>query len=213
MSATIIQELAAHPELIHRHTVDEYHDMIAAGLIAEGEPYELLDGQIVRKIRSKAGEDIMTVGVEHAIVVTRLARLTTAFEPKGCHIRSQQPIVILPDDEPEPDAAIVRGDVESYTAAHPEPADILCVIEVSDSSLSRDRIYKQKLYANANIPMYVIVNLIDRVVEVYREPVAGSGCYASVTPSIPPHSILLPTVAGDSVELPTERLFAPPSKI
>ena len=49
MSATIIQELAAHPELIYRYTVDEYHDMIASGLISEGEPFELLDGQIVPK--------------------------------------------------------------------------------------------------------------------------------------------------------------------
>ena len=52
MTDTIVQELAEHPELLYRHTVDEYHEMIANGGALEGEPFELLDGQIVRKIRS-----------------------------------------------------------------------------------------------------------------------------------------------------------------
>ena len=175
---TMIEELAAHPELIYRHTVNEYHEMIANGTIMEGEPFELLDGQIVRKIRSATGEDIMTVGIEHALIVKRLANLSKSFEPLSCHVQSQQPISIPPRDEPEPDAAIVRGSVEDHTEHHPYASDILCIIEVADSSLSRDRGYKMQLYANAGIAMYVIVNLIDRVVEIYEQPVVGSGRFA-----------------------------------
>ncbi len=205
---TIAQELAAHPELVYRHTVDEYHEMIATGSIAEGEPFELLDGQIVRKIRSEKGEDIMTVGVEHALIVSRLARMTSAFEPLGCHLRSQQPISIPPRDEPEPDAAIVRGTIEDYGTCHPRPADVLCVIEVADSSLPRDRGYKLQLYATAGIPMYAIVNLIDRVIEVYEKPAdAASGGYAEMRKLSAGMKLSLATVTGEPVVIPAERLL------
>jgi Uma2 family endonuclease len=204
---TIVQELAAHPELLYRHSVEEYHEMIANGSVAEGEPFELLDGQIVRKIRSANGEDIMTVGVEHALIVSRLARMTTAFEPRGCHIRSQQPITIPPRDEPEPDGAVVRGGLEDYTSRHPSPADVFCVVEVADTSLPRDRGYKLQLYAGAGIGMYVIVNLVDHIVEVYENPVAGSGSYALVRNYTRDESFSLPTVTGEPVVVPVERMF------
>ena len=151
----------------------------------------------------------MTIGVEHTIIVKRLSKLDAQFEKFGCHVQSQQPIAIRPKNEPEPDAAIIRGTLEDYINSHPGPADVLCVIEVFDSSLSRDRIYKQQLYANANIPMYVIVNLVDRVVEVYRDPIVGSGCYSAVTPVLPPQCILLPTASGEPVEVPAAQMFVP----
>ena len=87
MIATITQELAEHPELIYRVTVTEYHEMIANGTILSGQPFELLDGQIVRKIRAARGENLMTVGIEHALIVKRLAKLTNLFEPFGCHLQ------------------------------------------------------------------------------------------------------------------------------
>jgi Uma2 family endonuclease len=204
---TIVQELAAHPELLYRHGIAEYHEMIANGSIAEGEPFELLDGQIVRKIRSANGEGIKTVGVEHALIVSRLARMTTAFEPRGCHVRSQQPLTIPPRDEPEPDAAIVRGSLEDYTSRHPAPADVLCVIEVADTSLSRDRGFKLQLNAAAGIAIYVIVNLVERIVEVHENPAARSGSYAQVRNCARGESFSLPTLTGEPVVVPAERMF------
>jgi Uma2 family endonuclease len=207
MTAAIAKELAEHPELAYRHSVDEYHRMIATCSVMSGEPFELLDGQIVRKIRSASGEDLMTVGVEHALIVKRLAKLTAAFEPFGCHIISQQPITLPPRDEPEPDATVVRGTVEDYSDHHPGAADILCVIEVADSSLARDRGYKLQLYANAGIPMYVIVNLIDRVVEVYRQPVRGEGRFGDVASPFQGQSIPLPTAFGEPVVVAMKLMF------
>jgi Uma2 family endonuclease len=204
---TMMQELVEHPELIYRHTVDEYHEMIANGSIMEGEPYELLDGQIVRKIRSASGEDIMTVGVEHALIVGRLAKMSPAFESKGCHIRSKQPITVPPRDDPEPDAAIVRATIEDYSTHHPFSADVLCIIEVADSSLSRDRGYKKDLYARAGIPMYVIVNLVDRVVELYQQPVTSTGQYSQMQQLFHGQSISFPTVAGETVVVPVDQMF------
>lgn len=207
MTTAIQHELAEHPELIYRHSVDEYHTMIANGSIVEGQPFELLDGQIVRKIRSASGQDFRTVGVEHALIVMRLAKLSTTFGSHGCHLRAQQPISVPPRDEPEPDAAIIRGSIEDYADHHPRSADVLCVIEVADSSISRDRGYKLSLYANAGIPMYVIVNLDDRAVEIYKTPVIGEGRFAEITLPARGENVSFPTTAGETVSVPVQQMF------
>lgn len=88
--------------------------------------------------------------------------------------------VVPPSHEPEPDGAIVRGAVEDYLRHHPGAAEVGCAIEVADSSLERDRGTKQRVYAAAGIPQYVILNLHEEQVEVYEEPDAGRERYARV---------------------------------
>src|SRR6266480_5088411 len=107
MTLSIAEELAAHPELAFRHTVDEYHEMLKRGLIDDGAPFELLDGQIVRKIRNARGEGLMTIGTLHTTVVAGLGDLSPRLKRYGCYIRTQSPITLPPYDEPEPDGAIV----------------------------------------------------------------------------------------------------------
>jgi Uma2 family endonuclease len=150
--------------------VDQYHQMIEAGILPEGEPIELLDGFLVRKDRSKAGGDPMTVGHHHAWAVAQLNDVLQAVKAHGCHVRIQQPLTVPPDHEPEPDAVIVRGTIHDYKLRHPMACDVTCVVEVADSSLRQDRTTKQRIYAEAGIGQYIIVNLIDRVVEEYRGP-------------------------------------------
>jgi len=87
-----------------------------------------------------------------------------------CHLRSAKPIALDPYSEPEPDVAIVRGDIRDYQAEHPSPAKVLLVIEVSDSTLRYDRTRKEAAYAAAGIPEYWVVNLIDRQLEVFLHP-------------------------------------------
>ncbi len=65
------------------------------------------------------------------------------------------------------------------TARHPLPQDILCVIEVADSSLDYDRTTKQRIYAAAGIPQYTLINLVDRGIEVRRAPDSAHGAYTS----------------------------------
>jgi Uma2 family endonuclease len=158
-------------------TVEQYHQMIRAGILTEGAPIELLDGFLVHKDRAKAGQNPMTVGTEHAWAVGQLTRLVAEIERLGAQLRIQQPITLPPDNEPEPDAAIVRGD-RDYRRQHPAPADIHCLIEVADSSLHHDRTTKQRIYAAAGIGQYIIINLIDRVVEEYRHLQPPTGRYA-----------------------------------
>jgi hypothetical protein len=82
----------------------------------------------------------------------------------------QGPLALDPDSEPEPDVAVVSGAPEDYSRAHPSRAAL--AVEIADSSLGADREYKGSLYARAGLADYWIVNLVDRVLEVYREPVA-----------------------------------------
>ncbi|HTW95311.1 MAG TPA: Uma2 family endonuclease [Tepidisphaeraceae bacterium] len=194
MTTELIQELTADPRLLYQHTAAEYHRMIKSGMIEEGEPFELLEGQIVRKIRSAQGENPMTVGDRHAYAVMKLTELARKLPAQGCHLRPQQPITLPPTDEPEPDAAVVRGRIEDYRGRHPHAADVICVIEVADASLRRDRTIKQRIYAKAAIAIYVIVNLQGDLIEVYTKP--KSGRYENVRKLNADKSLRIPTPAG-----------------
>jgi len=176
MSISHLRDLTAGASVVGL-TLDQYVRMIEGGILPEGEPIELLDGFLVRKDRSKAGEDPMTVGFGHIWAVQNLARVLAA-EKFGCHVRMQQPIALPPDGAPEPDGAVTRGTYDDYRARYPSYADVPCVIEVADSSLQHDRVTKKRIYAEGGIEQYVIINLIDRVVEVSEGPIAAEGKFA-----------------------------------
>jgi Uma2 family endonuclease len=99
------------------------------------------------------------------------------IEEHGYHLHSQLPVTLGGIQEPEPDLAVVRGREEDYHRRHPGPAEILAVMEVSDSSLNLDRTTKQRLYASAAIPVYWIINLVDNQIEVYEGPEPDQGQY------------------------------------
>ncbi len=210
MTTAMIKELIANPELLYRYSVEDYHRMIPNGIIEEGAPYELLDGQVVRKIRNATGEDPMTVGLEHTLIVQILADLNPRLKSVGCHVRTQQPITLPPRDEPEPDATIVAGRLEDYTHHHPGPDEILCVIEVADASLTRDRGYKLKLYAASGIATYIIVNLPDRIIEIYTQPLKSKGCYGRTATLTSKQTLTFPTPRGKGLAIPVRKLLPRP---
>ena len=146
-----------------RFSVAEYHRLIDLGILTEDDDLELLEGYLVHKMAPDPPRDV-------AIQKTnkRLVRLTVP----GWDVRWQSAIT-LAQSEPEPDFAIVRGDETAYLTRHPGPADIGLVIEVSDSTLPGDRDDKGPIYASAGIPIYWIVNVQDRRVEVYSAPLGG----------------------------------------
>lgn len=176
MRTLSLRESPSPPSELVALTVDQYHRMISTGVLEEGEPVELLDGVLVPKDRG----DGMTMSPEHRLAMSRLMRLAPRIEALGGHLQLQGPLTLVPHQEPEPDGMLVRGKPEDYTGRHPAPDDVGCVIEVSSSSLERDRTTKQRIYADAGIPQYVIVNLVDRRVEVYEEPKPGTGHYGLV---------------------------------
>ena len=143
-----------------RFTVDEYHRMIQSGILREGEPLELLEGWIVKKMARNPSHDLALGLVEDTV---------GSLLPAGW-FRRDQSAVITSDSEPEPDVGIVRGKRRDFTHRHPGSADLGLVIEVSESSLDQDRTDKQRIYARASIPIYWIVNLLEEQVEVYTNP-------------------------------------------
>jgi Uma2 family endonuclease len=180
MVKSSLQELVADRATLMPLTVEQYHRMLETGILQDCDPYELLDGYLVRKDRSKTGADPMTVGPDHSGGVGLLGELNQGLKRHGFHMRLQQPVTMLPDSEPEPDGAVVRGTLRDISGRHPVPADIACLFEVADSSLRRDRVTKQRIYADNGIPQYVIVNLLEAVVEVYSTPLRGQGRYQDV---------------------------------
>lgn len=145
-----------------RLSVAQYHQMIASGVLLDGDPLELFEGVLVEK---------PTDGPAHAFRITRLTRLLLGAIGDGpWQVRVQNPISTS-DSEPEPDLAIV-ADLD-YSLRHPTGSEIAAVIEVAGSSLARDRSTEQRLYANAGIGHYIIVNLTDNVIESYTAPISG----------------------------------------
>jgi Uma2 family endonuclease len=139
--------------------------MIAAGILISGEPYELLEGNLVRKLSRGTSHD----AAFQVILKRFLLMLSTGWE-----VRGKSAITLIAGNEPEPDVAFVRGDENTYRNRHPGPADIGLVIEVADSSLFIDRHDKGSIYARAKLPVYWVVNVVDKVIEVYSQP-SGEG--------------------------------------
>lgn len=188
-------------------TVEQYHRMIETGVLQEGAPYELLNGQIVHKDRSGAGDDPMSIGPGHAASVRAVSRLDAELAECGCFIQTQQPVMLATLHEPEPDGTLVVGAPQDFDQRHPGPADILCVIEVSDSSLEHDRTVKLPIYADAGIPLYLIINLVDRVIEVYSEPLKGKGRFARSETVAEGRSVAIPVAKGKPLSVPVKTLL------
>lgn len=141
-------------------TVEQYHRMGETGVLTPDDRVELLDGLLVSKPMKKPS---------HVTATRRVRSALEALALTGMHVRTQDPIT-LDDSEPEPDVTLVHGAEADYTARHPEPAEVALVIEVADTSLARDRDWKKRIYARNGIAVYWIVNLVDRVLEVYADP-------------------------------------------
>jgi Uma2 family endonuclease len=145
---------------LYRMTVEEYERLAEAGVL-EDSRVELIQGLLVRK---------MSKNPPHSITTGRLLRILEGLVPPGWHLRKEEPVVIPDHDEPEPDLAVVAGALEDYEARHPGPGDLALLVEVSETTLDRDQNEKLSAYAHAGIPVYWIVNLVDRQVEVYTNP-------------------------------------------
>jgi len=140
-------------------TVEEFERLAEMGFFAPDEKLELIEGEIVAK---------MTQNPPHAIAVRLMdIALHRAFG-QGFDIRCQLPLTLESGNRPEPDLAVVEGAPRDFLQSHPTSA--VLVVEISDATLIQDREVKSGIYARAGIAEYWIVNLVERVVEVRREP-------------------------------------------
>jgi Uma2 family endonuclease len=157
------------PSRLYRMTVEQYEAMAASGAIPTSHRVHLIYGYLVEK---------MTQSPPHATADLLCGRELARVLPDW-YIRGAKP-VRLPgqDSEPEPDQCVARGTLWDYTERHPGPGEIALIVEVADSSLADDRQLATGVYGPAGIPVYWIVNLVQRQVEVYTGP--GPQGYASI---------------------------------
>jgi Uma2 family endonuclease len=138
----------------------EYERLIEEGVFQASERLELLAGQLV--VREPQG-------TPHATGIRLLTRaLSEVFGQDRWIVDMQLPVALDEESEPEPDVTVTAGDPRDFLPSH--PARPALVVEVADASLALDRDEKGSLYARARVPEYWILNLRDRVLEVYREP-------------------------------------------
>jgi hypothetical protein len=141
-------------------SVEQYHRMVETGVLTTDDRVELLEGLLVSKPMKKP---------PHVISARLVRDALEAIVPAGWYVAAQDPIT-LDDSEPEPDLSVVQGNVRTFATRHPGPADVALVVEVADTSLARDRDWKKRIYARNGVAAYWIVNLVDRVLEVYADP-------------------------------------------
>jgi Uma2 family endonuclease len=146
------------PLTLRRWTRAEYDRLVDLGIL-DREPVELIGGHLV--VAEPQGS-------YHAGTLGAAGDALRAALPPAWLMRVQLPVALDDESEPEPDLALVPGEWTDFLTAHPSRP--VLVVEVSESSLAFDRGEKGSLYARGGIPDYWIVNLVDRLLEVYREP-------------------------------------------
>src|SRR5215471_20971266 len=147
-----------------RFTVAEYARMVTAGILAEDERVELIDGEVW----------VMSpIGSLHAAMVDSLNRLLVLRCAQAAIVRVQSAIQLNDYTEPQPDFAVLQPRDDFYAQAHPLAADVLLVIEVADTSITYDREEKLPRYALSGIPEAWLIDLNQQVVEQYTQPRNG----------------------------------------
>lgn len=146
-------------------TVDEYERMGEAGILSADDRVELIDGEIV---------EMSPIGKRHAACVARLTHFLTLRLQGRAVVWAQNPLRLDGRSEPQPDVTVLKPRDDFYAQSLPTPADVLLLIEVSDTTLDYDRQVKLPLYARAGVAEVWVVNLADERVETYADPSGGA---------------------------------------
>ncbi|PSQ97887.1 MAG: Uma2 family endonuclease [Bacteroidetes bacterium SW_9_63_38] len=167
-------------------TRDEYLRMAEVGILTEDDPVELIHGQIV---------EMSPENTPHRAAIMKLNRmLVEALDPERYAVQPQSTLPLDDHNVPEPDVAVLRGTPDDLMQGE-LPAAL--VVEVADTSLEHDRTVKQELYTQAEVPVYWIVNLTARELEVYSDP--GDDRYREHSTRSDAETVTLPTQDGETL--------------
>jgi Uma2 family endonuclease len=153
----------------HKLSVEDYHRMGEAGILGPDSRVELIEGEII---------DMAPIGSLHASVVVFLTKFFIRSLGEAGVVSAQNPIRLLPASEPQPDLTLLKPRADGYRKSHPTAADVLLLVEVSDTTVDYDRRVKVPLYAQYGIQEMWLIDLKAESLEVYTAPV-GKG-YGSV---------------------------------
>ena len=145
-------------------TVAEYYKLAEVGILKDTDRVELINGEIIT---------MSPMNAPHSGMVARLTRLLIRNLDDKATILAQSPVRIDNHSQPEPDLIVAKFKLDDYSKQHPTPNETHIIIEVSDPTLAKDQTIKIPLYANAKIPECWIVNLVDKQIEIYRQPKKG----------------------------------------
>lgn len=152
-------------ELLRKQfTVWDYYQMVKAGILKEDERVELIAGEII---------EMSPISSHHAACVRRLIRLFSQLLGDRAIVAAQNPVVLSDFSEPQPDIALLKPRTDFYATAHPQPQDILLLVEVADTTINYDRSVKMPLYAASNISEAWIVDINGQTIETYRQPASN----------------------------------------
>lgn len=162
--------VATAPVTRHQFTVEDFKRMAEAGVLTDDARVELIAGDII---------DMSPINERHSGCVTALVDVLGELVGRQISLHVQNPIRLSSTAMPQPDIAVLRRG--RYLRAHPTPADVLLVIEVSDSSRSYDRNVKLPLYAESGIPEAWIIDLVAETIERHTDPRGGQ--YRQMAPA------------------------------
>jgi Uma2 family endonuclease len=149
------------PSPLYRFSLERYEELVESGAFSPRDRLHLINGYLVAKMTQNpphnTADDLCGAALQRVI-------------PPGWYIRPAKPVRIPGRaSKPEPDRTVVRGTIRDYARRDPDPADVALIVEVADSSLREDR-ELARVYGGGGIPIYWIINLVDRQVEVYADP-------------------------------------------
>lgn len=150
---------------VRRFTVDEYYRMAEAGILAEDDRVELLDGEILQ---------MTPIGSRHAACVDRVLYRFRMLPAERAIIRVQSPIRPSDRSAPQPDVTLLKHRADFYDEEHPGPEDVLLILEVAETSVKYDRDRKLPLYARAGVREIWLLDLRARQIHACLEPRGGS---------------------------------------
>jgi Uma2 family endonuclease len=153
----------------YRWTRAKFHAALAAGIFTEEDPIELIDGEVIKRVSPQS--------IRHANAVYKTTKALERVQGPNSHVRAQFPVAVSEDSEPEPDVAVVVGQVDDFQD-HPRGSAILLAVEIAESSFHLDR-RKANVYAAAGIPEYWLLSLAKNQLLVHRAPSATG--YGEVT--------------------------------
>ena len=177
-----------------RISVGRYQRMVAAGVLTDRDRIELIDGEMV---------NMAPMGPKHAAITARLTKQLVLNAGDTAIVSPGGPVNLGDFSEPQPDVMLLRPRDDFYAGKIPEAADVLLIIEVSDSTLAFDQSTKRALYARHGVVEYWIVDVEGKCIQVHREPTANG--YARIleftlTESVAPQTL-------PSVQLMVQTLF------
>jgi Uma2 family endonuclease len=165
-----LSELDFHTEPFE-WTLERYHEAIAAGILTEYDAVELIKGKLVKKT---------PISEDHAGVIEALVKYFITHFGFEYRYRSENPVPMMDNSEPEPDFVIAKNLPTGAKSRHPTPDEVYLIIEVAHSTIQYDRKVKGPIYAEAGIPEYWIINLKSRKIEVHLSPEREENVYQTI---------------------------------